>query len=64
MELFSTTGFEVGDRVCVVLEQKTYYGKVKEVDNRLDKIRVDISTDKNKEVLQWFKPSFWKKVEQ
>ena len=63
MELFDTTGFEVGDIVYVVLEDKTYYGKVKETDSRLERIKVNISTDKNKEVLQWFKPSFWKKVE-
>lgn len=63
MELFSITGFEVGDIVYVVLEEIKYYGKVKEVDNRLDRINVNISRDKNKEVLQWFKPSFWKKVE-
>jgi hypothetical protein len=63
MELFNTTGFEVGDRVFVVLEEKTYYGTVKEVDERLQRLRVDISADKNKEVLYWFKLSFWKKVE-
>lgn len=63
MELFNTTGFEVGNKVFVVLEDKTYYGTVKGVDERLGRLNVDISTDKNKEVLHWFKLSFWKKVE-
>lgn len=63
MELFNTTGFEAGDKVFVVLEDKTYYGTVKEVDDRLERIRVDISTSKDRECLVWFKPSFWKKVE-
>lgn len=63
MELFDTTGFAVGDIIYVVLEEKTYYGKVNETDSRLERIKVDISTDKNKEVLQWFNQNFWKKVE-
>jgi len=63
MELFNTVGFEVDDIVFVVLEDKKYYGKVKEVDNRLERIKVDISSSKNRECIMWFKPSFWKKVE-
>lgn len=36
MELFNTTGFEIADKVFVVLNEIKYYGKVIKVDPRLD----------------------------
>lgn len=34
-ELFNSTGFEVDDRVFVVLEGQKYFGTVKKCDERL-----------------------------
>ena len=61
-ELFNSTGFEVDDRVFVVLEGQKYFGTVKKVDERLDRIAVDYSSDIECEVMTWFHKSFWEKV--
>lgn len=60
-ELFNTTGFEVDDRVFVVLEGQKYFGTVKKTDERLDRIAVDYSSDRECEVKSWFHKSFWSK---
>lgn len=62
MTLFNSTGFEIEDKVFVVLEGKKYHGKVIKVDPRLDRIKVDFSADRECEVSQWFHKSFWEKV--
>ena len=62
MALFNTTGFEIEDRVFVIFNDITYYGTVKKLDSRLDRIAVDFSSDRECEVVQWFHQSFWKKV--
>lgn len=61
MELFNSTGFEVGDKVFVVLDGNKYFGVVKKVDSRLDRIAVDYSSDVECEVKDWFHKSFWSK---
>lgn len=61
MELFNSTGFEVEDKVFVVLDEKKYFGVVKKVDSRLDRISVDYSSDAECEVKDWFHKSFWSK---
>lgn len=62
MELFNTTGFEVDDRVFVVLEGQKYFGTVKKVDPRLDRIKVLFSQEGNPERIEWFDKSFWQKA--
>ena len=62
MELFNTTGFEIEDKVFVVLNGEKYHGTVKKVDARLDRIAVDFSADRECEVMSWFNKSFWEKV--
>ena len=61
MELFNSTGFEVGDKVFVVLDGNKYLGTVKKVDSRLDRISVDYSSGNEREVKDWFHKSFWSK---
>lgn len=60
--LFNTTGFEIEDRVFVIFNDVKYYGTVKKLDPRLDRILVDFSSDSECEVVQWFHQSFWKKA--
>lgn len=62
MELFSATGFEIEDKVFVVLNGEKYHGTVKKLDARLDRIAVDFSSDPECEVMQWFHKNFWEKV--
>lgn len=61
MILFNSTGFEVDDRVFVVLEGQKYFGAVKKVDPRLDRIKVLFSKEGNPERIEWFDKSFWSK---
>lgn len=60
-ELFNSTGFEVDDRVFVVLDGHKYFGTVIKFDERLDRIKVGFSSDRECEVAQWFHKSFWSK---
>jgi hypothetical protein len=61
--LFNTTGFEIEDKVFVVLEGTKYYGTVKKTDERLDRIMVDYSAEISRSsALDWFHKSFWEKV--
>jgi len=62
IELFSTTGFSPQDKVFVVLNDIKYFGTVLKTDDRLDRIKVDFSSDRECEVAQWFHKSFWQKV--
>lgn len=62
MTLFSTTGFAPQDKVFVVLSGEKYFGTVLKTDDRLDRIKVDFSSDIECEVAQWFHKSFWQKV--
>lgn len=62
MELFSTIGFEIGDKVYVDLDGVRYFGTVIKTDERLDRIKVDY-TEKSEKAVDWFHKSFWKKVE-
>ena len=62
MTLFNTTGFEIEDKVFVILNDIKYFGTVKKTDERLDRIAVDFSSDRKCEVMSWFHKSFWKKV--
>ena len=64
MTLFNSTGFEIEDKVFVILNDIKYFGTVKKTDERLDRIAVDFSADRECEVLQWFHKSFWEKVNQ
>lgn len=61
MELFNTTGFEVGDNVFVIIDGQKYHGKVVKVDSKMDRIAVDYSSDIECEVKDWFHKSFWSK---
>lgn len=61
-ELFNSTGFEVDDRVFVVLEGQKYFGTVKKVDPRLYRIKVLFSQEGNPERIEWFNKRFWQKV--
>lgn len=62
MELFNTTGFEVDDRVFVVLDGQKYFGTVVKVDARLDRIAVDYTSRNGVlRVKDWFHKSFWSK---
>lgn len=60
-ELFNSTGFEVDDRVFVVLDGQKYFGTVKKCDERLDRIKVLFSQEGNPERIDWFHKSFWSK---
>lgn len=63
MELFNSTGFEVDDRVFVILEGQKYFGTVIKVDPRLDRIKVDYTSNNGVlRVTDWFHKSFWQKV--
>ena len=61
MELFSTTGFEVGDKVFVVLNDVKYFGVVVEIDDRLERVKVDFTSKSVSCTISWFHKSFWKK---
>jgi hypothetical protein len=61
MELFSSTGFEVGDSVWVELDGFRYHGKVVKVDDRLDRIKVDYSSALTSKTSDWFPKTFWSK---
>lgn len=61
MELFNTTGFDIHDKVFVILNEIKYYGKVIKLDSRLDRIKVNFSPDREREVAQWFNKGFWSK---
>lgn len=61
MELFNTTGFDIQDKVFVILDEKKYFGTVIEIDNRLERVMVDY-TGKGNVKTDWFSKSFWKKV--
>lgn len=62
VELFNTTGFNIEDKVFVILNDIKYFGTVKKIDERLDRIAVDFSSDRECEVIQWFSKDFWEKV--
>jgi hypothetical protein len=62
MELFSTTGFEIGDKVFTLLDDKKYFGVVVKIDDRLGRIKVDYSA-KGETAIDWFRKHFWQKVE-
>jgi hypothetical protein len=62
MELFNTMGFEKGDKVFTLLDDKKYFGIVLKLDDKREMIKVDYSA-KGEEAINWFHKSFWKKVE-
>lgn len=62
MELFNTTGFEIGDKVVVILEGKEYYGRVLKTDAQRDRIKVDYTAKSEEPNKDWFHKSFWKKA--
>lgn len=62
MELFNSTGFEIGDSVWIELEGIKYYGTVVKVDDRLDRIKVDYSSNDEGKAVDWFHKSFWQIV--
>lgn len=61
MTLFNSTGFEIEDKVFVILNEIKYFGTVKKTDERMDRIAVDFSSDMECEVMQWFSKNFWTK---
>ena len=61
MELFNSTGFEIGDQVWVELEGIKYFGKVVKVDDSMDRIKVDYTALSKNEVVDWFHKKFWSK---
>ena len=61
MELFNSTGFEIGDQVWVELEGIKYFGKVVKVDDSMDRIKVDNNEQTKNEVVDWFHKKFWSK---
>lgn len=61
MELFSSTGFAIGDRVFTLLDDRKYFGVVLKVDDRLKRIKVDYSA-KGENAIDWFRTHFWQKV--
>lgn len=63
MELFNTAGFEVNDKVFVVLSDVKYFGLVVEIDERLERIKVDFTGKNSVSAVSWFNKNFWKKVE-
>ena len=63
MTLFNSTGFEIEDKVFVILNDIKYFGTVKKTDERLDRIMVDYSAEMSRSsALDWFHKSFWEKV--
>lgn len=62
MELFSTTGFERGEKVFVQLDRFECFGVVVDIDDILEQVKVDFTSRSSKPVVEWFKPSFWSKV--
>jgi hypothetical protein len=60
MELFNNSGFEIHDKVSVVIENEKYFGTVIDIDNRIEKIKVDF-TAKSKKAVEWFGFMFWKR---
>lgn len=63
MELFNTTGFDIQDKVFVILDEKKYFGTVIEVDGRLDRIKVDYTAkSERKPAIDWFQKSYWSKI--
>jgi hypothetical protein len=60
MELFNNSGFEINDRVSVIIENEKYFGTVIDIDNRIEKIKVDF-TAKSKKAVEWFGFMFWKR---
>lgn len=63
MELFSTTGFEVDDKVYVDLDGIKYFGTIINTDDRLDRVQVDYSASMSRSsAIDWFHKSFWTKV--
>lgn len=64
MELFNDTGFEVGDKVQVTIDEQTYYGTVIKINDSGNRIKVDYTTMPQKEpVKDWFHRFFWTKLE-
>jgi hypothetical protein len=63
MELFNLTGFEIQDKVFVILSDIKYFGKVIDTDERLDRIKVDFTAKSDTPAVGWFHKSFWKKEE-
>ena len=62
MELFNTTGFEVEDKVFVIIDDKKYNGVVVKTDSERDRIKVDYTGAMSKEPARdWFNKSFWSK---
>jgi len=62
MELFNTTGFEVDDKVFVIIDEKKYLGIVIKTDDKLDRIKVDYTAKSKEHRIDWFHKSFWRKV--
>ena len=63
MELFNSTGFDIKDKVFVILDEKKYLGTVVDVDSRLDRVKVDYtSKSDSKKVVDWFHKSYWSLV--
>jgi len=60
MELFSTTGFTLQDKVFTILNEIKYFGIVLETDDKRDRIKVDYSA-KGEKAIDWFHKSFWQK---
>lgn len=63
MELFSRTGFYLEEKVFVDLEGVRYFGTVIQIDDKFERIKVDFTVKSKKQVAEWFKPSFWSKLE-
>lgn len=62
MELFNSTGFEEGDPVFVIIDDKKYNGVVVKTDSERDRIKVDYTGAMSKEPARdWFHKSFWSK---
>jgi len=62
MELFNTTGFEVEDKVFVIIDDKKYHGVVVKTDSERDRIKVDYTGAMSKEPARdWFHKSYWSK---
>lgn len=62
MTLFNTTGFEIEDRVFVILNDIKYFGTVVDTDDRLDRVKVDYTGKYSaNSAVSWFHKSFWEK---
>jgi hypothetical protein len=61
MELFNTTGFEVDDKVFVIIDDKKYTGIVLKTDSDRNRIKVDYTAKSKEHRVDWFHKSFWKK---